>query len=98
MIIRVAVVFAIITSTHTLNQIHSGKKVDLFSSAIDQTKMTNIDTHYKADYEIPKKSLNGIENHFTVYLIDEGDLFVKKHCKCQPQQQCVSKNVVQLSK
>lgn len=71
---------------------------DTVISSIDRNPMTTIDAQYTSDYEMQIKSANGIGKHFLAYFIDEGDLSVKKHCKCQPMQQCKSKATVQLSK
>lgn len=97
-IASVAVVFAIVVSIR-MNQIHTAELVNSLSSTIDQSQMANIGTqYYIADYELPVKSINRGKKHFTVYLIDEGDLFVKKQCKCQSIQECDSENVVFLAK
>lgn len=74
-----------------------------FIELIDAAKLKSIparnnddDAHYQADYEIQLNKSNG--KLFIAYIIEEGDLFVKKTCKCISSTKCKAKNTVKLSK
>lgn len=54
------------------------------------------DMRYEADYEIQVK--NSSEKMFIAYIIDEGDLFIKKKCRCISWNKCDIQNAVKLSK
>lgn len=51
---------------------------------------------YEADYEIPVKTTNG--KSYLAYIIDQGDIVVKKKCMCIAEKKCSVKNVIKLSK
>lgn len=54
------------------------------------------DVRYEADYEIQVK--NTSEKIFIAYIIEEGDLIIKKKCRCISWNKCDIQNAVKLSK
>lgn len=54
------------------------------------------DVRYNADYEIHLK--NSSDKIFIAYIIEEGDLFIKKKCKCVLWNECDQQNTIKLSK
>lgn len=65
---------------------------------LDHNRASIGHVRYISDYEMQIKSSNRVGKHFVAYFIDEGDLSIKKHCKCQLMQRCKSNATVQLSK
>lgn len=57
---------------------------------------TERSVRYEADYEIPIKV--GTGKAFIAYIIEEGDLFIKKRCKCILRSECAFNNSIELSK
>lgn len=51
---------------------------------------------YEADYEVQVKS--GNEKFYIAYIIEQGDLIVKKKCVCTSWNECDMKNAIKLSK
>lgn len=51
---------------------------------------------YEADYEVQVK--NGNEKVYIAYIIEQGDLIVKKKCVCTSWNKCDMKNAIKLSK
>lgn len=65
------------------------------SKLIEKSEPPNIG--YEADYEIPMKpSTHGMS--FIAYIIEQGDLIVKKKCSCISWNQCHIANTIKLSK
>lgn len=50
----------------------------------------------ESDYEIHVKNGNG--KAFIAYIIDQGDLVIKKKCTCISWNKCNLKNMIKLSK
>lgn len=59
------------------------------SSAIDEGRN-------EADYEVQVKNSNGKE--YIAYIVEEGDIFVKRKCKCIAWNTCNTGNTIKLSK
>lgn len=58
---------------------------------------SKLHTHvrYKSEYETPIDKT--IQNAFIAHIIEEGDLLLKKMCKCMPWNKCMTKKSVKLS-
>lgn len=59
------------------------------SSAID-------DGRNEADYEVQVEASDGKE--YIAYIVEEGDIFVKRKCKCNAWNTCSTENTIKLSK
>lgn len=54
------------------------------------------DGRNEADYEVLVKNSNGKE--YIAYIVEEGDIFVRKKCKCIIWNRCSTGNTIKLSK
>lgn len=75
----------------------------LLSVSINQSEAMITRSHqlmngirYEADYEVQVK--NGNEKTYIAYIIEQGDLIVKKKCACTSWSNCDMKNAIKLSK
>lgn len=64
------------------------------SELIEKSDLSSIG--YESDYEIPVKTSNG--KSYIAYIIEQGDLIVKKKCTCIAEKKCNIKNQIKLSK
>lgn len=58
--------------------------------------LSKLDLGYESDYEMGVKNSNG--KIFIAYIIEQGDMIVKKKCICTPMHKCSTKNMIKLSK
>lgn len=68
----------------------------LAHASIEKWNVSENVARYKADYEVLTKSHSG--KVYVAYIIDQGDIFIKKRCKCVPRHKCKSENTIELSK
>lgn len=55
-------------------------------------------TQYKADYEMPINVRDGsTEALYFAYIIEQGDLLIRKICTCVPKIKCLRRDSVQLA-
>lgn len=64
------------------------------SKFIEKSPPTTIG--YESDYEIQAKNSNG--KSYIAYIIEEGDIIMKKKCTCISRNKCDVKNSIKLSK
>lgn len=66
-------------------------------SATSKWDLSKIDDgKNEADYEVQVKNSNGKE--FIAYIVEEGDIFVKRKCRCIAGNLCSTGNAIKLSK
>lgn len=53
---------------------------------------------FEADYELPIKIDNGTnEQQYYAYIVEEGDLLIRKICTCVPKKKCIGRDSVKLA-
>lgn len=69
----------------------------LVATVASTTITTSSAIQYEADYELPMKIENGTERQYYAYIVEEGDLLIRKICTCVPKKKCFGRDSVKLA-